>query len=459
MHASADVQTPTKPGLQHDNKTEQKKQEQKSTMPAIVENKASEKIEEERSKHFHEIVQTFFKINPKIRSILSYMRAVRAEHRSKFLSDIINHASITANKDIKKSKPGDRNPQWSNPVLNLDLKIGANSLFDYLEADSKIEESYCSTSTPSLVDAEKLTCEYLETIISINMKRALLKITEAYINARRNDVKEADVRAKYGDISIEEKAEFKSNAADAEHSYIKLKNDLAMLEKMFKLYHPNHTSVTEHLMVPDVAVEDLENMIDFGQKFSEFKPLTLMKAKCALDKARNYALSQVTGLFFLRASANWSIVPASDKDPATDQAKITLSLGVELPIARFFNIYKAAAAHESAKYEYVWEEQKYEIDYAKTLSEVQIAKSAFEGARLAMTAKKLTLDSMVSQYKSGGLTHNKIGQARADYYNALERYYSSAEKYVKAMLEYLKLTGKIRKIFMQDVTNELGGKK
>lgn len=465
VSASANVQTGAKPGLQHDKKPEQKRieqkqEEQKIATATTATTETSQAIEQERSEHFHKIVHTFFKINPKMRSIISYMRAVQAEHRGKFLSDIINHANITIDKVIKEKKPGDKEPQWSNPVLNVDLKIGANTFFDYLEADSKIEEAYCSTSTPSLVDAEKLTCEYLETVININMKRGLLKVTEAYISARRNDVKEADVRAKYGDISIEEKAEFQSNAADAEHSYIKLKNDLEMLERMFRLYHPKHTIVEGHLMIPDVALEDLENMIDFGDTFSQFKPLTIMKAKCALDKARNNALSQTTGLFFLRLGGNWSIVPfAADKDPTTDQAKITLSFGAELPIARFFYIYRAAAAYESAKYDYIWEEQKYEIDYAKTLSEVQIAKSAFEGARLAMTAKKLTLDSMVSQYRSGGLAHSKIGQARSDYYHALERYYGSAEKYVKAMLEYLKLTGKIRKIFMQDMENELGGEK
>lgn len=399
------------------------------------------------------IVVDFYRVNPKLRGVVSYVRSALGEKAASIIKDL--NLSLASKKDLLAF---DGQADFSPVYLGIGLKLGLNTIFDYNEANSKaLEARYDKSGLP---EVEKIVAEYIQSVVNWNMKNEFAHIANDYIATRRNDVKEREIREKYGDIGKEESADFMAHSADAEHSYTKLQNELCILEKSLRLYYPKYDEkVDQEIDVPILCIEDLEDMIDLSDKAEKYTSLAKKRSEYSLDRARNNLLSSYTS-FVPVFTFEGEMMLSSSKDPsahAKDKDKASVKISMDISPSKFMKTYSSHAQYEYAKYDYTWEARKYNFEYTKSISELKIAKTGFESAKLSMKAKKLALESAMLQYKSGDIVHSKVGNIRADYYHACERYYNAAEKYVSVMIEYLKLTGKLRDMFLAQLDEEIGG--
>lgn len=402
-----------------------------------------------KSERFQNTVSEFFIVNPKMRGVVSYLRSVLAEQAGEWLKSF--KVSISSERDLVKE-----GADFGSPLLTAEAQFGFNTFFDLLESKAAAQSSRYSSFDPSVVEIEKITVEYLEMAININLKRGFLRVVDAYVLAKRNDIKEGDIRARYNDISIAEKAEFKANAADAEHAYIKLQNDLSALEKSYKVYNPAFVIENNQVVVPELALEDLEAEIDFNDDHTKFTSLALEKAEISLNKTRASLMSAAMSYMPQVKIVGRAYLNLKEHRELNEIDRASLVITLDLSPVNFMKTCRQHGRYEHAKCEYMWEASKYESEYSKTLGDVKVAKSGYESAKLTMEAKRVALEDAIAQYRAGAIVHSKLSQARTDYYNYVERYYSYAERYVKAMLEYLKFTGKIRKIFLEQLDKEIG---
>lgn len=414
------------------------------------------KEDSKKENAFMKIVEDFYGVNPKLRAIAYHMRALKGEQASKVLE------AISVKVESKKSLDDDYS-EFSTPALNLGLKVGVNTVFDMQAASAKADAGKYASEGPSVAEAEKVTMEYLKLVFDLQNKREFLEKTNHYIVQRRIDIKESDARAKYGDITVEESAEFQSNSSELEYSYTKLKAEVATLEQQVKLYYPAFKYEADQagkqiLKVPMFKLEDMEAMVDLSDPATKFTSLSQTKAMYKLGEARANLMSDITS-FAPVLSFNTTMYLGENANPKKgEKDTASVSFAVNLSPSRFMDLYKSQSTYEYAKINYTWEEQKYIFDYTKLVNDLKIAKAAFASATDALRAKEISLDSAISQYHSGNILSNKLGSLRADYYHSLERYYSAKDKYSELLLEHMKLTGKIRILFIATLDKEVGGR-
>lgn len=405
---------------------------------------------------FRALIQDFFKTNPKTKAVLSHLRINLAEKA-------INVSKIFSMKVQSSKDLSSKNGEFETPSIKFSIQGGMHTFFDIQEANYLEKEARYASN--AIEEAEKLTLDFIQTIVTLNLKLQLASYMEQYIIACRKDAKEAEARAKNNDISIEEKAEFRGKLAEAETSYEKLKGDIETSQQLLDLYYYDEFDEDDELPSKEkknrlnLSLDDLESLSSFDD--INVGSASLVKSEYALERAKNGLFKQSVSFFpYFKLGGKIYLSDSAYREksnvirPEKDQA--TLEIGVDLSPKGFFETHKAQATYEHAKNNFIWEKRKYNFEQTKMNNRLSSFRSSLGSAKLALESKKLALEAALSQYNAGYVVYTKVAYARKDYYHALENYFKIAQEYVGGILEQMKLTGKLRTVFLEIIDEEIG---